>query len=177
MHNKHYLLVDGYNIIHTDAALKALAETSLELARDKLIHILQNYKGQRKYEVIIVFDAHLLKNSLGEIMEHGNITVIYTREAETADNYIERTSRQLTAAYDVTVATSDGLEQIIITGSGAHVMSARELLFDIKEAELFIRNKIEEIRPIKNNQLLDNLDGDMLEILEQMRYYKGVQKL
>jgi len=165
----HYLLVDGYNIIHASDELKSLAEASLELSRDKLIHILQNYQGLRKYEIIVVFDAHLVKNSLGEILNCGNLTVIYTREAETADNYIERASREMAAEYDVTVATSDGLEQIIITGSGARIMSARELLADIKDAELFIKEKLEAIRPIKNNQLLDNLDGDVLETLEMMR--------
>lgn len=137
-----YLLVDGYNIIFAWDSLKALAADSLEHARDQLLRLLQNYQGYRKCEVILVFDAYKLKGHGREIEQHGGVSVVYTKEAETADSYIERVSKQLIKENRVRVATSDGLEQLIILGNGAMRISAREFEAEMRAAETEIRTWI-----------------------------------
>ena len=139
---KEYLLVDGYNIIFAWDSLKALAQDSLEHARDRLLHLLQNYQGYRKCEVILVFDAYKIKGHGREIEQHGGVSVVYTKEAETADSYIERVSKQLLKENRVRVATSDGLEQLIILGNGAMRISAREFEAEMRAAEQEIRSLI-----------------------------------
>ena len=165
-----YLLVDGYNIIFAWKSLKKVAEKSLEDARDKLIDILGDYQGYKKVNLILVFDAHLVKSGTGSIYKYNDIFVVYTKEAETADNYIERTTTELRGKYKVVVATSDGLEQVIIMSKGAIRMSARELEEDVKLAKKHIKEKIEEIKPVKNNMLIDNLDKETAAWLEKMRF-------
>lgn len=169
MLNDEYLLIDGYNIIFSWENLKKIAMTSLEDARDKLIEIISNYQGYNGMNTIIVFDAHLVKGNTGSTIDCGNITVIYTREAQTADNYIERTTRILNKQHRVKVATSDRIEQIIITGKGAMRISAKELEEDIKTANKNIETKITQIKPVKNNMLINNLDSKTAELLEKMR--------
>lgn len=164
-----YLLVDGYNIIFSWESLKKIAENSLEEARDKLIDILGDYQGYKKVNLILVFDAHLVKGGVGSIYRYNNIFVVYTKEAETADNYIERTATVMKGKYKVKVATSDGLEQVIIMSKGAVRMSARELEEDVKLAKKHIREKINEIKPVKNNMLINNLDKETAAWLEKMR--------
>ena len=137
-----YLLVDGYNIIFAWDDLKALAADSLEHARDRLLAVLQNYQGYKKCEVILVFDAYKLKGHGRETEQHGNISVVYTKEAETADAYIERVSKQLLKENRVRVATSDALEQLIILGNGAVRVSAREFQAEVRAAEAEIRSLI-----------------------------------
>ncbi|GHV40775.1 hypothetical protein FACS189490_06480 [Clostridia bacterium] len=166
---RRFVLVDGYNIIHAWGYLSAKQAFSLEAARTKLIGVLQNYQGFTKYDVILVFDAHLVKGGVGEITVENGVTVVYTKEAETADSYIERVSRGLCREYSVTVATSDNLEQIIILGSGAARLSANDFLLEVQETERAIAKRISAIRPIKNNQLIDNLDPKTAKILEDMR--------
>ncbi|MCQ2417308.1 MAG: TetM/TetW/TetO/TetS family tetracycline resistance ribosomal protection protein [Oscillospiraceae bacterium] len=139
---KEYLLVDGYNIIHGWDSLKKLAEGSLDFARDALLARLQNYQGYRKCEVILVFDAYKLKGHRTEVEQHGAVSVVYTKEAETADSYIERVSKQLLKKNRVRVATSDGLEQLIILGNGAIRISAREFEAEVSAAEQEIRSLI-----------------------------------
>ncbi len=134
-----YLLVDGYNIIFAWERLNRLAKESLDLARSELIHILCNYRGYRRCELILVFDAYKVKGNPGEIEETGGITVVYTKEAETADMYIEKTTRTLGKKRRVRVATSDRLEQLIILGAGAQRVSADELLSEVTETEKAIR--------------------------------------
>lgn len=167
-----YLLVDGYNIIFGWADLSAIAKTSLEDAREKLINILANYQGVKKMNLILVFDAHLVKGNIGSLEKHGDIYVVYTKEAETADNYIERTTTELQKGYKVTVATSDGLEQVIIMSRGAVRMTANELKEDVKLVNKVLKEKIEEIKPIKNNMLLDNLDPAAQQWMENLRRKK-----
>ena len=170
-----YLLVDGYNIIHNWDELSELANTSLELARDRLTSMLANYQGFRGINVIIVFDAHKIRFGRENVVKSGNITLIYTAEAETADSYIERTITALSKnvnKYRTAVATSDSLEQVIIMAKGAYRLSAGDLLTEIKTAETEIRRKITTDKPIKNNQLLDNLDPKMANWLEEMRLKK-----
>lgn len=169
---KEYLLIDGYNIIFAWDNLKKISEYSLEEAREKLISILSNYQGAKGIELIIVFDAHLVKGNKGSVEKRGKTNVVYTKEAETADNYIERITNDLTKDYTVKVATSDRLEQIIIMGKGAIRVSATELKADVKYTAKKISKKIEEIKPIKNNMLFDNLDPETAKWFEEMRRKK-----
>lgn len=138
--DKEYLLVDGYNIIFAWDDLKELAEENIDSARDKLIDCMSNYQGYVGCELILVFDAYKVKQNGGSITKHGNIYVVYTKEAETADMYIEKTTHQLGRKYKVTVATSDGLEQLIIMGQGALRMSARGLREEVERVNQIIRN-------------------------------------
>ena len=110
-----YLLVDGYNIIFAWDELKELAKDNLDAARQRLINIMCNYQGVRQCNLILVFDAYKVKGNVGEIEKYHNITIVYTKEAETADMYIEKTTNQLGKDYRVRVATSDGLEQLILS--------------------------------------------------------------
>lgn len=130
-----YLLVDGYNIIFAWQELKELAQINLDGARGKLLDILCNYQAIRKCNLIVVFDAYRLAGHPTEVLEYHNIHVVYTKEAETADRYIERFAHENSQKYNVTVATSDGLEQIIIRGEGCTLLSARDLQEDIRLAE------------------------------------------
>lgn len=130
-----YLLVDGYNIIFAWEKLSKMAKESLDLARNELIHIMCNYQGFRRCEVIVVFDAYKVKGNRGEVEQVGGITVVYTKEAETADMYIEKATRTLGKKHRVRVATSDRLEQLIILGGGARRMSADELLSEVLATE------------------------------------------
>ena len=140
-----YLLVDGYNIIFAWPQLKRLAEKSLDLARSELINRLANYRGFMQCVLILVFDAYRVKGQHREIEEHSGITVIYTKEAETADTYIERTTRVLSKDHRVRVATSDGLEQVIILGGGAMRVSAKELLLEVEAAEKAVKEYIDSM--------------------------------
>jgi predicted RNA-binding protein with PIN domain len=139
-----YLLVDGYNIIHAWDDLSQLARVDLDGARRKLMDILSNYQGWRKCHVILVFDAYKVKGNPGSVEKYHNIHVVYTKEAETADMYIEKTTYDIAKEHRVRVATSDGLEQLIILGHGAARLSARELRFEIDQAQRQIRDIIEK---------------------------------
>lgn len=130
---KEYLLVDGYNIIFAWEELKELAKDNIQAARGKLMDILCNYQGYRKMTLILVFDAYKVPGYTGEVQKYHNIYVVYTKEAETADQYIEKAVHEMAKEHKVTVATSDGLEQIIIMGQGARRLSAQGLLREIQE--------------------------------------------
>lgn len=134
-----YLLVDGYNIIFAWDETKELAKQSLQSARDRLIDILCNYQGFSQCELILVFDAYKVKGNTGSVEKVHNINVVYTKEAETADMYIEKTTHELGKKHRVRVATSDSLEQIIILGNGAVRVSAGELWKEIQDAEKAIK--------------------------------------
>ncbi|MBD5134432.1 MAG: GTP-binding protein [Lachnospiraceae bacterium] len=136
-----YLLVDGYNIIFSWDELKELSDSNLEAARYSLMDILCNYQGFKQCTVILVFDAYKVKGNVGEVQKYNNIYVVYTKEAETADMYIEKAVHEMNKKYNVTVATSDGLEQLIIMGQGARRISAREFK---EEIELVNKNIREE---------------------------------
>lgn len=139
-----FLLVDGYNIIFAWDDLKKLAAENLDLARSTLINRLSSFQGCRGCELIIVFDAYRVKEP-EHIDKAGSVSVVYTKEAETADTYIERTAHQLAKEHRVTVATSDGLEQVIIMGSGARRMSASDLKYDVEASERAVRDYIEKL--------------------------------
>ena len=137
-----YLLVDGYNIIHAWPELKRLAQEDLEGARQRLVHRLRNYQGWKKCRVIVVFDAYKVKGGAGSVERQGDVWVVYTKEAESADMYIEKTTYELGRKHRVRVATSDGLEQLIILGHGAARLSAAELERELEQAEGAIRGMI-----------------------------------
>ncbi|HCF83263.1 MAG TPA: translation elongation factor G, partial [Ruminococcaceae bacterium] len=139
-----YLLVDGYNIIFSWDELSALARENLDFARAKLINILCNYQAFRRCHLILVFDAYKVKSDR-EIEDFGNITVVYTREAETADMFIEKTAHKLSPENRVRVATSDGTEQLIILGSGASRVSAEVFRLEVKEVEKAVRVVLESL--------------------------------
>lgn len=135
-----YLLVDGYNIVFAWEELNELAKSNIDAARSKLMDVLCNYQGYKKCTLILVFDAYKVKGNIGEMFDYHNIHVVYTKEAETADQYIEKLAHQMGRDYHVTVATSDGLEQLIIRGQGCCLLSAREFLEEVKSVEEQIRN-------------------------------------
>ena len=137
-----YLLVDGYNIIFAWDELKELAAESLAGARDRLIDIMSNYQGYMGCELILVFDAYKVKQNDGSITKYDNIYVVYTKEAETADMYIEKTTHRLGRKHKVTVATSDALEQLIIMGQGALRMSARGLKDEVERVNALIHKSM-----------------------------------
>lgn len=139
-----YLLVDGYNVIFAWDSFKELSKDNIEGARNMLINILCNYQGYKKCEVILVFDAYKVKGSSREVEKVNNINIVYTKEAETADMYIEKVSHKLAKNNKVRVVTSDALEQLIILGNGALRVSSREFLYEIQQAEEDIRTIISE---------------------------------
>ena len=143
---KSYLLVDGYNIIFAWDELRELSKLNLDSARILLMDILSNYQGYKGMNLILVFDAYKVKGGRRKIEKYHNIYVVYTEEAETADKYIERTVHDMDKKHDVTVATSDGLEQIIVFGEGAVRLSARDLYEEVMKAsedmrEVFLKKR------------------------------------
>lgn len=168
--NKEFLLVDGYNIIHAWNELKQIVEeSSLEQARIKLLDIMANYQGYKKIVVIVVFDAHKVKGNTRKIFRYNNIDVVYTKEAETADHYIEKVAHELGKDFKIKVATSDGLEQTIILGKGATRLSARELELEVKQMNKQIRKKYIEKNEVKNNRLEGFLNSEVIKWMEKMR--------
>ncbi len=147
-----YLLVDGYNIIFSWDELNELAKTNLEGARRRLMDILCNFQGFRKMTLILVFDAYKVEGAVEKVEQYHNIHVVYTKQAETADRYIERTVKELTKKYRVTVATSDATEQIIIWGAGALRMSAKELKAEVDLANERINDVLETLKREKNDK-------------------------
>ncbi len=137
-----YLLVDGYNIIFAWDELKVLAKDNLESARIRLAEILCNYQGYRNCTVILVFDAYRVKGNPGSRIKYNNIHIVYTKEAETADSYIEKTVHRISRDYNVTVATSDATEQIIIFGAGANRLSANGLKEEVTRINQEIRENL-----------------------------------
>lgn len=141
---ENYLLVDGYNIIFAWEELKDLAKTNLDAARGRLMDILCDYQGFTKCHLILVFDAYKVKGNPGEVGKYHNIHVVYTKEAETADMYIEKATKEIAPNHRVRVATSDGLEQLIIMGHGAMRVSAAEFYREVMETKKKVREIIEK---------------------------------
>ena len=166
---KEYLLVDGYNIIFAWEDLKELAAVNIDGAREKLMDILCNYQGFKKSTLILVFDAYKVKGNPGSVETYHNIHVVYTKEAETADQYIEKTVHEIGRKYRVTVATSDQLEQVIILGQGGQRMSARELLEDVIEVSHQIRETARQKSSSEKNYLFDHLDEETAACMERIR--------
>lgn len=169
-----YMLVDGYNVIFAWDELNELAKENIDAARDKLMDILCNYQGVRKCHLMLVFDAYRVTGNPGSVYQYHNITVVYTKEAETADAFIEKFAHENARKYKVTVATSDGLEQIIIRGEGCGLISSRELKKEIEYTlsqakELFRENSKDNA---KKTYIFDNLDEEFKKHLEDVRLGK-----
>lgn len=172
---KQYLLVDGYNIIFAWEDLKELAEVNIDGARTKLMDILCNYQGYKKCTVILVFDAYKVQGNPGNTEKYHNIHVVYTKEAETADQYIEKTVHEIGKKYHVTVATSDRLEQVIILGQGGARMSARELREEIDLVSDQIRQEVVTRRKSGKTYLFDGVDERAAQYIENVRLGKSTE--
>ena len=168
-----FLLVDGYNIIFAWDDLAKLTEVSLEAARDKLVEIMINFGAVISERIIVVFDAYKVAGGVGSVTRRGDVTVIFTKESETADAYIEKTSHELSREFSVRVASSDALEQVIILSQGAIRVSAQELRREVAAAAERVRERINAMRPIKSNVLISNLDKQAIDWLERKRLDNG----
>ena len=166
---KEYLLVDGYNIIFAWEELNELAQVNMDAARGCLQDVLCNYQGIKKCELILVFDAYKVEGFSGEIQKYHNIHVVYTKEAETADQYIEKVAHEIGRKYLVTVATSDGTEQVIIRGQGCHLLSAKELKEEVEFANKELRQYYSEDTSLERNYLFQYLDKDTARQMEEVR--------
>lgn len=167
-----YLLVDGYNIIFAWEELSELAKVNIDGARYRLMDILCNYQGYKKCTLIVVFDAYKVEGNTGEAIKYHDIHVVYTKEAETADQYIEKLAHKIGPRYRVTVATSDGLEQLIIRGQGCLLLSARDLKEEVDYVESLIADEQRRLKSQQRNgknYLLSHADGELREYLETVR--------
>lgn len=162
-----YLLVDGYNIIHAWPELKEHIADNMDGARMKLLDILSNYQGIRKCQIIVVFDAYRVEGHNEEIIDYHNIHMVYTKEAQTADQYIEKFAHSNRSKYDITVATSDGLQQIIIRGAGCTLLSASDLKVDIETVNERIKQEYEEQQGRNRNHLIDTLSPEAKQRMEE----------
>lgn len=151
------LLVDGYNVIHSWPELKELAKNNLDAARWRLIDMMCNYQGYKNCILILVFDAYKVKDSLGSKEKYHNIHIVYTKEAQTADMYIERVTHDLATQYNVTVATSDAMEQLIVLGQGGNRISSRELKLEIERLEQEKLADYKRKQSVGRNYLLEDL--------------------
>jgi predicted RNA-binding protein with PIN domain len=163
-----YLLVDGYNIIHTWPELKELADGNMEGARIKLLDSLSNYRGIQKCNIIVVFDAYRVQGHLEEVIDYDNIHVVYTKEAQTADQYIERFAHDNQKKYNITVATSDGLQQIITRGAGCYLLSARELKEEIERANERVIQEFQKNQTLDFNYLKDALSTGTKQQMDEL---------
>ena len=152
--------------------LRELAEDNIDGARTKLMDILSNYQGIRQCVLILVFDAYKVQGGTEKVLIYHNIHVVYTREAETADQYIEKATHRIAKHHQVTVATSDGVEQVIILGQGAARMSARELKEEVERASTELRREYLELRPTGKNLLIHHADDETRAIMEKARLGK-----
>ena len=167
-----YLLVDGYNIIHAWKDFKPYLADSLYIAREKLLEILSDYAGFRNEIIIAVFDAHKVAGSPGVYEKRGNIHVVYTKESQTADSYIELFVSSNSREYEIWVATSDVTEQIIILGRGAKRLTAEQLRLKVFSAKKELKDQYLENAPIKKNTFLENLDPETAKLLDSFRFKK-----
>ena len=167
-----YLLVDGYNVIFAWEDLKELAKVNIEGARNKLMDVLCNYQGFKKCNLILVFDAYKVQGQELGVQKYHNIYVVYTKEAETADQYIEKVVHEIGRKYHVTVATSDNVEQVVTLGQGGKLLSARDLRTEVEEVQRQIREEYLN-RPQKGkNYLFDYLDEEISGQMEEVRLGK-----
>ncbi|HHV25898.1 NYN domain-containing protein [Anaerosalibacter bizertensis] len=166
--SKEYLFVDGYNIINSWEKLRSLSEIDLEVARNELIDIMVEYQYYTKIKVIVVFDAHMVKGSSGRKEIIKDIEVVYTKEDETADQYIEKTLDDIGRVKKVRVATSDWMEQQVVLGRGGTRISARELEVEIENQKKLINKKNKRKNQI-NDLIIGRLDEKIIKKLENWR--------
>ena len=167
-----YLLVDGYNVIFAWDELKELAKVNIESARGRLLDILCNYQGFRKCVVIAVFDAYKVEGYVLEIQKYHNIHVVYTKEAETADQYIEKVVHEIGRKYHVTVVTSDGVEQVVTLGQGGTLISAREFKEEVAIVRRQIQEEYENRKESGKSYLFDSMDEELAREMEEVRLGK-----
>ncbi|KJS82355.1 translation factor GTPase family protein [Desulfosporosinus sp. BICA1-9] len=163
-----YLLVDGYNIIHAWPELKELVDDNMDSARMKLLDTLSNFQGIRRCQIIAVFDAYRVQGHFEEVIDYHNIHMVYTKEAQTADQYIEKFAHDNQKKYSITVATSDGLQQLIIRGAGCALLSARELKVEIDGANERLKQEYQEIQGLDRNYLLDALPTEAKQQMAEL---------
>ena len=167
---KEYILVDAYNLIFASKELSELAAYNLEAARGRLMDMLSNYRGYIEADIILVFDAYKVEGHDTEVFSYSNIYVVYTKEAETADHYIEKTVNDMLKKYNVCVVTSDYTEQIIIRSKGCRLMSSREFLEDMERISIEIRKELLEIRQrVEKNFFFDALSDEMKKKINNIR--------
>lgn len=167
-----YLLVDGYNIIHAWPELKELVDSNLDAARTRLLDLLCSYQGIRKNNIIVVFDAYRVEGHLEEIIDYHNIHVVFTKEKQTADQFIEKFGYDHQSEYEITVATSDGLQQLISIGTGSALLSARELKQEVENAlKTTIQDFQNRQRPVRMS-LKDTLSQENLNKVEELKSEK-----
>lgn len=167
-----YLLVDGYNVIFAWDELKELAKVNIESARNKLMDILSNYQGFKKCTVILVFDAYKVDGDTLEIQKYHNIHVVYTKQAETADQYIEKVVHHIGRKRHVTVVTSDGVEQVVTQGQGSALISSREFYEEVEITRRQIQEEIKERTGGTKNYLFDHMDEAFVKEMEDVRLGK-----
>ncbi len=165
---KEYLLIDGYNVINAWPQLKRVCDESLDEARAKLIELMMEYQSYKAIKIIIVFDAHLVKKSREKSEIIKGIEVVFTKERETADGYIEKKVQELSQRNRVVVATNDWLEQQMVLGGGATRISVRELIMEFKQIKEKIDKKTEEDK-LQKEVLANRLNSSVLEKLEKFR--------
>jgi uncharacterized protein len=163
-----HLILDGYNIINAWSDIFNLKIMTLEECRDRLLHIMSDYQGYKNIKVMVVFDAHLVKGSQLKEEQFDNITVVYTKENETADNYIERFVYRMNDDYKIIVATSDYLEQTMVLSSGGVRMSARELKEEVLTTKKSMKQEL-LTNVEKLNTITTGADPKLVELLERMR--------
>lgn len=163
---KEYLFVDGYNIINSWDDLKELSEIDLDTARNQLVDIMAEYQSYTETKVIVVFDAHMVKKNSGKREYVKGVEVVYTKENETADHYIEKTLDDIGRSKTVRVATSDWMEQQVVLGRGGTRVSARELEAEILSKKKYIRNK-KKIEKETNDLFIGGLDEDNIKKLKK----------
>ncbi|WAM32726.1 NYN domain-containing protein [Caldicellulosiruptor naganoensis] len=161
-------MVDGYNFINAWSHLKRIAEDDLEAARKKLLDILADFSGYKGYKITIVFDSHLVKGAQRKREVINDIEVVFTKEGETADNYIERYVYENAKVERIAVVTSDYLEQLMVLGSGAVRIPPRELIYEIESYKKELEKKTDE-KTKKKEKIEDALDSSIIEKLEKFK--------
>ena len=160
--------MDGYNIIFAWPELKDLAKENMDSAKSRLLHYLSKYKSVENINVIVVFDAYRVQGHPEEVIEYDNLIVVYTREAQTADQYIEKFAHVNKGKYNITVATSDGLQQVIIRGEGCALMSASELREKVKMTNEGIINAFREKQAVDRNYLGDAISDEAKRRMQKL---------
>ena len=167
---KKFLIVDGYNVINAWDGLKELTAKDLEIARDTLVSYIQEYSKMKGYEAYIVFDAYKVKGQSENIENHHGVTVVFTKENQTADSYIEKFISSLSKYDEVAVVTSDYAEQQIVLGKGCFRIPARELIEDLNRQKKSIRKNNKNKQKYNTmNRLENRIDSDILKKLEEIR--------
>lgn len=165
-----YIFIDGYNVIHSWPKLKKIKDYNYDSARKELLDVLHNYATFNHCKIYLVFDAHKVKGNMENKQTEGNITIVFTKDGETADAFIERTIDEIGKKVEVTVVTSDWLEQQTIFQRGAIRMSSLEFYNEVLNIEDIIRSKTEKCnRDSKKNLLEDRLDESVWTKLESIR--------